>query len=72
MAMHSINRFRLSTGRLYESTLEFNNGACRRMITLDGRYSTALSAIGSNKNISLRMGTLAKSFIVGAISMSAK
>ena len=72
MAMHSINRFRLSTGRLYESTLEFNNGTYRRMITLDGHYSIALSAIGFNKSTSSRMITITKSFIAGAILMSAK
>lgn len=72
MAMHSINRFRLSTGRLYESTLEFNNGTYRRMITLDGHYSINLYAIGLNKNTTSRMGVKAKSFTVGAVSMAIK
>lgn len=75
MAMHSINRFRLSTTRVYDSPLEFNSGTYRayqRMVTLDGRYSINLCAVGFNKNTSPRMITLAKSFIVGAVSMAIK
>ena len=75
MAMHSINRFRLSTSRVYDSPLEFNSGMCRtyqRMVTLDGHHSISLCAIGLNKSTSSRMITLTKSFIVGAVSMAIK
>lgn len=75
MAMHSMNRFRLSTSRVYDSPLEFNSSTCRayqRMVTLDGHYSIALCSIGFNKSTTIRMVTLAKSFIVGAVSMAIK
>lgn len=75
MGMHSMNRFRLSTSRVYDSPLEFNSDTCKpyqRMVTLDGRYSINLCAIGFNKSTSSRMITLTKSFIVGAVSMAIK
>ena len=75
MAMHSMNRFRLSTSRTYDSPLEFNSNTHRtfqRMVTLDGHYSITLCVIGFNKSTTIRMSTLAKSFIVGAVSMAIK
>lgn len=75
MAMHSINRFRLSTSRVYDSPLEFNSTTCRayqRMITLDGHYSINLYAIGLLNSTTSRMGVTAKSFTVGAVSMAIK
>ena len=75
MAMHSINRFRLSTSRIYDSPLEFNSSTCRayqQMITLDGHYSINLYAIGLLNSTTSRMGVMAKSFTVGAISMAIK
>ena len=75
MAMHSINRFRLSTSRVYDSPLEFSSNTCRayqRMVTLDGHYSINLYAIGLLNSTTSRMGVMAKSFTVGAISMAIK